>query len=292
MNMRGHGVAVITPFDSKGNIDYFSFEKHLNKIISSKVDYLVILGTTSEISTLSLLEQVEISEFVIRINKNRLPLVIGVGGNNTISILEKLGKFNLSNFQSVLSVCPYYNLPDQNGLFEHFSKISSNCPIPLILYNVPSRSALNINPNTVLQLIRKHNNIIGIKEAGNIEQIDELVFFCGNKIQIISGDDFSIVESISRGAVGSISVIGNAFPLKINKLVEYALSSERVKALQIQNEMKRIISFIYEEGSPAGIKCLLNKMKVCDNNLRLPLLPVSEKLNYSIEMELNSLISN
>ena len=290
MNIRGHGVAVITPFDAKGNIDYTSLEKHLNNIISSNVDYLVILGTTSEISTLSFLEQLEISEFVVRINNNRLPLVIGIGGNNTISILKKLGEFNLSNFQSVLSVCPYYNLPNQNGLFAHFSKISSNCPIPLILYNVPSRSGLNINPNTVLQLIKKHNNIIGIKEAGSINQINELVFFCGNNIQIISGNDFLIVESILRGAVGTISVIGNAFPQKINALVKHSLSSETNKALQIQNELKSITNFIYEEGSPAGIKCLLNNLKVCDNNLRLPLLPVSDKLNYSIEMELKSLI--
>ena len=274
MNLQGHGVAVITPFDKKGCIDFFALEKHLNKLISSNVDYLVILGTTSEISTLSILEQIEISEFTVRINNNRLPLVIGVGGNDTLSISHKLNKFKLSSFQSVLSVCPYYNLPSQIGLFEHFSQISTKCSIPVVIYNVPSRTGSNIKPSTVFRLLKNKNNIIGIKEAsGNKNQINELLHFSPNNFQIVSGDDIMAADSIINGAVGVISVIANAFPFKINELVKYSLSKNIRKAFRIQNELLTLMKLIFEEGNPSGIKALMGELGVCDNNLRLPLVP-------------------
>jgi 4-hydroxy-tetrahydrodipicolinate synthase len=290
MNLQGHGVAVITPFDKKGCIDFFALEKHLNKLISSNVDYLVILGTTSEISTLSILEQIEISEFTVRINNNRLPLVIGVGGNDTLSISHKLSKFKLSSFQSVLSVCPYYNSPSQIGLFEHFSQISTKCSIPVVIYNVPSRTGSNIKPSTVFQLLKKHNNIIGIKEANSSNnQIDELLHFSPNNFQIVSGDDITAVDSILKGAVGVVSVIGNAFPSKINEVVKHALNNETRYALQKHNELRMLMSLIFEEGSPSGIKALMSELGVCENNLRLPLVPVSFNLLEAIKFQLNSL---
>ena len=287
MNLSGLGVAVITPFDKKGSIDFFIFEKYLNKLILSNVDYLVILGTTSEISTLSVLEQIEISEFVVRVNNNRLPLIIGIGGNDTYSIIDKLNKFKLSNFQSVLSICPYYNSPSQKGIFQHFSLISSNCPIPLILYNVPSRTGSNINPSTVFQLLKNNNNIIGIKESsGNKHQIDELLYFSPNNFQIISGDDIMAIDSIINGAVGVISVIGNAYPSKIKELVKYSLTKDIRKALSIQNELLTLMKLIFEEGNPSGIKALMSELDVCENNLRLPLVAVSVELLDAIKTEL------
>jgi len=287
MNLKGLGVAVITPFDKNGSIDFFTFEKYLNKLILSNIDYLVILGTTSEISTLSILEQIEISEFVVRINNNRLPLVIGIGGNDTSSIVYKLNKFKLSNFQSILSVCPYYNAPTQKGLFQHFSLISSKCPIPLILYNVPSRTGSNIKPSTVFRLLKNKNNIIGIKEAsGNKNQFNELLYFSPNNFQIVSGDDIMAADSIINGAVGVISVIANAFPFKINELVKYSLSKNIRKAFRIQNELLPLMKLVFEEGNPSGIKALMGELGVCDNNLRLPLVPVSVELLDAIKIEL------
>ena len=247
MNLKGHGVAVITPFDNKGSIDFSSLEKHINKLILSNIDYLVVLGTTSEAATLSISEQIKISEFIVQINNKRVPLVIGVGGNDTRSVIDKLNKFKLSDFQSILSVCPYYNLPTQSGLFEHFSEISRNSHIPLILYNVHSRTGSNIKPSTVFQLIKKQNNIIGIKEASNNkDQINELLHFSPNNFQIVSGDDLTAANSILKGTVGVISVIGNALPFEFNQIVKYSISNQNRKALSKQSELMNLINLIFE----------------------------------------------
>jgi len=291
MNFKGHGVAVVTPFDNKGSIDFSALEKHINKLILSNVDYLVILGTTSEVVTLSISEQIEISEFIVRINNNRVPLVIGVGGNDTRSVIDKLNKFKLSDFQSILSVCPYYNLPTQSGLFEHFSEISKNSHIPLILYNVPSRTGSNIKPSTVFQLIKKYNNIIGIKEAGGKkDQINELLHFSPNNFQIVSGDDLTAVDSILKGAVGVISVIGNALPVEFSQIVKYSMNKQMRKALSKQSELINLINLIFEEGNPSGIKTLMSELDICENNLRLPLVCVSNELLNRIKNELKSFV--
>ena len=293
MSLIGHGVAVVTPFNKKGDIDYEALEKHVNNLIISQVDYLVVLGTTSEVSTLSVLEQIEISEFIVKINKNRLPLVIGVGGNDTSSVVHSFNKFNLSNFQSILSICPYYNLPNQRGLFKHFIEISKKCPIPVVIYNVPSRTGINIEPNTVFELLKKSSNIIGIKEASNLKnQMEELIKFSSNNFQIISGDDNTAIDSILAGASGVISVIGNAFPFQTNKLVKLALSNDVFKASKKRNELKRINTLISKLGNPAGIKCLISQLGICENILRLPLVPVSEEEFNKIKIELNTLSIN
>ncbi|MDG2372333.1 MAG: 4-hydroxy-tetrahydrodipicolinate synthase [Flavobacteriaceae bacterium] len=291
MNLKGHGVAVITPFDNKGSIDFSSLEKHINKLILSNIDYLVVLGTTSEAATLSISEQIKISEFIVQINNKRVPLVIGVGGNDTRSVIDKLNKFKLSDFQSILSVCPYYNLPTQSGLFEHFSEISRNSHIPLILYNVPSRTGSNIKPSTVFQLIKKQNNIIGIKEASNNkDQINELLHFSPNNFQIVSGDDLTAANSILKGTVGVISVIGNALPFEFNQIVKYSISNQNRKALSKQSELMNLINLIFEEGNPSGIKALMSELGMCENNLRLPLVSVSNELLIRIKNELKSFV--
>ena len=287
MDLKGHGVALITPFDDNGQIDFDSFKSHIDNLIFSKINYLVVLGTTAEVSTLSISEQVKISNFVIEINNGRVPLIIGIGGNHTKSVIDKIKIFNTNQFQAILSVCPYYNSPNQIGLYKHFSEISKHCQIPLILYNVPSRTGINIKPITVLDLANNHDNIIGIKEANNnIKQINELIYFSSNKIQVVSGNDLIASESIINGAKGVISVIGNALPKKFNQLVDLSINKNRTSVSKKNKELINMINLIYEEGSPSGIKALLSQMGMCNNVLRLPLVKVSNMLYARISEEL------
>ena len=291
MNLKGHGVALITPFNIGGEIDFNSLKKHLNNLISSRIDYIVVLGTTAEVSTLSISEQIKISEFVIKVNRRRIPLIIGIGGNDTKSEIDKMKMFNLKEYQALLSVCPYYNSPNQIGLFQHFSQISLNSPIPLILYNVPSRTGSNIKPITVFDLFKKYDNIIGIKEASdNKDQINELLYFSSKRNQIVSGNDSTAAESILNGAVGVISVIGNALPLEFSQIVKCSISKEVRMATLTNKVLLNIINLIYEEGSPSGIKALMSQLGYCENILRLPLVSVSDKLYCKINNEFKSLI--
>lgn len=291
MDLKGHGVALITPFDDNGQIDFDSFKSHIDNLIFSKINYLVVLGTTAEVSTLSISEQVKISNFVIEINNGRVPLIIGIGGNHTKSVIDKIKIFNINQFQAILSVCPYYNSPNQIGLYKHFSEISKHCQIPLILYNVPSRTGINIKPITVLDLANNHDNIIGIKEANNnIKQINELIYFSSNKIQVVSGNDLIASESIINGAKGVISVIGNALPKKFNQLVDLSINKYVTNVSKKNKELINMINLIYEEGSPSGIKALLSQMGMCNNVLRLPLVKVSDMLYTKISEELKFFI--
>ena len=282
----GHGVAMITPFDGNLSIDFDSISDITNNLLKNGVDFLVILGTTSESPTIKKEEKREIIEHITSLNSNRVPLVLGLGSNSTEQVLEDLEYYNLDSFDALLSVTPYYNKPNQNGLYYHYKSIAINSILPVILYNVPARTGINILPNTVCKLANDFENIIGIKEASNdINQAKELLSICPNDFIVLSGEDQLAVPMINLGAKGLISVIGNAMPKKCSEMVNLALDKDAEKATIIQSQISNLIQMIFSEGNPTGIKALLNILNFCENKLRLPLTPASNKLYKELKDE-------
>ena len=282
----GHGVAMITPFDGNLSIDFDSISDITNNLLKNGVDFLVILGTTSESPTIKKEEKREIIEHIISLNSNKVPLVLGLGSNSTEQVLEDLEYYNLDSFDALLSVTPYYNKPNQNGLYYHYKSIAINSILPIILYNVPARTGVNILPNTVNKLANDFENIIGIKEASNdINQAKELLSICPNDFIVLSGEDQLAVPMINLGAKGLISVIGNAMPKKCSEMVTLALNKDAEKATIIQSQISNLIQMIFSEGNPTGIKALLNILNFCENKLRLPLTPASNKLFKELKDE-------
>lgn len=282
----GHGVAMITPFDGNHSIDFDSISDITNNLLKNGVDFLVILGTTSESPTIKKEEKREIIEHITSLNSNRVPLVLGLGSNSTEQVLEDLEYYNLDSFDALLSVTPYYNKPNQNGLYYHYKSIAINSILPIILYNVPARTGINILPNTVCKLANDFENIIGIKEASNdINQAKELLSICPNDFIVLSGEDQLAVPMINLGAKGLISVIGNAMPKKCSEMVNLALDKDAEKATIIQSQISNLIQMIFSEGNPTGIKALLNILNFCENKLRLPLTPASNKLYKELKDE-------
>ena len=282
----GHGVAMITPFDANLSIDFDSISDITNNLLKNGVDFLVILGTTSESPTIKKEEKREIIEHITSLNSNRVPLVLGLGSNSTEQVLEDLEYYNLDSFDALLSVTPYYNKPNQNGLYYHYKSIAINSILPVILYNVPARTGINILPNTVCKLANDFENIIGIKEASNdINQAKELLSICPNDFIVLSGEDQLAVPMINLGAKGLISVIGNAMPKKCSEMVNLALDKDAEKAIIIQSQISNLIQMIFSEGNPTGIKALLNILNFCENKLRLPLTPASNKLFKELKDE-------
>jgi 4-hydroxy-tetrahydrodipicolinate synthase len=282
----GHGVAMITPFDDNLSIDFDSISNITNNLLENGVDFLVILGTTSESPTIKKEEKREIIDHITSVNSNRVPLVLGLGSNSTEQVLEDLEYYNLESFDALLSVTPYYNKPNQNGLYYHYKSIAIKSILPIILYNVPARTGVNILPNTVFKLANDFENIIGIKEASNdINQAKELLSICPNDFIVLSGEDQLAVPMINLGAKGLISVIGNAMPKKCSEMVTLALNKDAEKATIIQSQISNLIQMIFSEGNPTGIKALLNILNFCENKLRLPLTPASNKLFKELKDE-------
>lgn len=282
----GHGVAMITPFNSNLSVDFDSISDITNNLLKNGVDFLVVLGTTSESPTIKKEEKREIIDHITSLNSNRVPLVLGLGSNSTEQVLEDLEYYNLESFDALLSVTPYYNKPNQNGLYYHYKSIAINSILPIILYNVPARTGVNILPNTVCKLANDFKNIIGIKEASNdINQAKELLSICPNDFIVLSGEDQLAVPMINLGAKGLISVIGNAMPKKCSEMVNLALNKDTEKAKIIQSQISNLIQMIFSEGNPTGIKALLNILNFCENKLRLPLTPASNKLFKELKDE-------
>ena len=282
----GHGVAMITPFDNDLKVDFDSISNVTNDLINNGVDFLVVLGTTSESPTLKREEKREIMKHIVSVNSNRLPLVIGLASNSTERVLEDLEYYDLNSFDALLSVTPYYNKPSQTGLYYHYKHIAINSPLPLILYNVPHRTGVNILPETVCKLAEDFDNIIGIKEASNdIKQAEELLKLCPNDFIVFSGDDQLSVPMISLGAKGWISVIGNAMPKKCSEMLSLAIKKDIKGATIYQNQISNLIQMIFSEGNPTGIKALMNILELCQNTLRLPLVPASNKLIKKLKDE-------
>ncbi len=282
----GTGVALVTPFNSDNKIDFDAFTKLMDHVISGGVDYLVALGTTSESSTLNELEKRKVVQFIIDYNASRLPVILGLGGNNTRQLADKIRDSSLDGIDAILSVVPYYNKPTQNGLILHFKKLADESPVPLILYNVPGRTSSNITANTTLKLA-EHSNIVAIKEAsGDLEQCAIIAANSPSDFSLISGDDLSTLPILSIGGVGVISVIANALPVQFCEMVNCYLNGNTSDAVTSFHQMVEITRLIFEEGNPAGVKELLNQLEVCENGVRLPLVSASKELINRIRKEL------
>ena len=283
MNFSGLGVAMITPFDKNGNVDYDRIPSIIDNIVSGSADYIVLLGTTGETALLSEKEKKALIKFIIKVNDNRLPMVIGIGGNNTNLVIEEIKNTDLNNFSAILSVSPYYVKPTQRGIIKHYSKISKESPVPIILYNVPSRTGSVIEIDTFLEIINQNDNIVGIKEAsGNLSFAQDLINSVPDNIKVICGDDLLTLPMILLGGSGSISVIANAFPEKISKMISFAKSENVKKAYDIHFELLEIVKLLFLEGNPTGIKELMSQLSFCSNILRLPLLSASDELSGKI----------
>ena len=274
----GTGVAIITPFRKDRSVDFKSLEKLLEHIINNGIDYIVALGTTGESATLSKDEKNAVISQVIEVVNNRVPVVAGMGGNNTQEIVNSINSNSFANIDAILSVAPYYNKPSQAGLYEHFKAIADASPVPVIIYNVPGRTCSNISAETTVKLARDVKGIIAIKEAsGDLCQIMNIVKNKPKNFQVISGDDIMTLPMIAIGGAGVISVAANAYPKEISDMVNCALKNDMVKANELLYKLLDLIGALFEEGNPSGIKAVLEILKICPSNLRLPLLQVSEK---------------
>lgn len=280
----GTGVALITPFKNDLSLDLRSLERLVEYVISGGVDYLVVLGTTAESATLSPEEKELVKQTVVAANQGRLPLVLGVGGNNTAEVVRLLKEEDLQGFDAVLSVSPYYNKPTQEGIYRHFEQVAASSPLPVILYNVPGRTASNMLPETVSRLAAGFDNIIGVKEAaGDIVQAMRLLKDVPEDFLVISGDDMITLPMVLAGGAGVISVIGQGLPEKFSTLVNAAGKGQLEQANALQYELMDVIDYIFEEGNPAGIKSLLHQLEVIESPaVRLPLVAASEELKNKI----------
>lgn len=284
------GVALITPFKQDKSIDFPALARLVEYIIQNKADYLVVLGTTAETPTLSEEEKDEVRRFVAERVRGRIPMVLGVGSNSTKGVVDYLNSHDLHDFTAILSVVPYYNKPSQEGIYQHYKAIAQASTLPIILYNVPGRTGVNMTAQTTLRLAREFENIIGIKEAsGNITQMDDIIKNKPEDFMVISGDDGITFPLITLGAVGVISVIGNAFPKEFSKMVRLALEGDFQRALLIHHRFTELFSLLFVDGNPAGVKCLLNAKGMIENELRLPLVPTKITTYEKIREVLNSL---
>jgi 4-hydroxy-tetrahydrodipicolinate synthase len=283
---KGTGVALITPFRNDGSIDFMALEKLVEMQIVNRVEYLVALGTTSEAPTMSSDEKAAVVDFIIEINKGRVPLVVGCGSNNTQTLINQVRQYEEKpGVDAILSVVPYYNKPNQTGIYEHFKALANASKLPIILYNVPGRTSVNMDAATTIKLAKKHKNIIAIKEAsGNFNQAMELIQHKPSDFLVLSGDDAITLPLISLGFDGVISVVANAFPFEFSDLVRKALHGDFTQAQIIHYKLLDIIHSLFEEGNPAGVKAYMHINNHVANSLRLPLVPVSKHLLEKIKV--------
>lgn len=283
LNFTGTGVAIVTPFTNKGAVDFPALTKLVEHLIKGRVEYIVVLGTTGETATLSKEEKQLVIAHLIKITKKRVPLVLGVGGNNTAEIVEQL-KNDLSDFDAILSVSPYYNKPSQEGIYQHYKAISKASPLPIILYNVPGRTASNIAWDTTIRLAKEFKNIIAIKEAsGNIEQCMKIIKHRPDNFLIISGDDNLTLPLIASGADGVISVVANAYPKDFSDMVRSALVHDFKTAQKLHYKLMEITEQLFADGNPGGVKVVLAKKKITGTHVRLPLVEPNDKVKAMLK---------
>ena len=282
--LRGTGVAIITPFRNSGEIDFDALEKLIGHIINNGVEYIVTLGTTGETPTLSKTEKQEIVKFTLDKINGRVPVVVGIGGNNTREVIEHLNDFPLDKITAVLSSSPYYNKPSQEGIFQHYKALSEASPIPIILYNVPGRTGSNISAETTLRLARECKNIGGIKEAsGNMIQGMHILKNMPEDFLMVSGDDHIALPLIACGSDGVISVAANCFAKDFSDLIRLALENDFKNATKLQYKLLEGYDLLFAENNPAGVKAFLYEMKFIENKLRLPLVPLSENVHKKVK---------
>ncbi|GLB49748.1 4-hydroxy-tetrahydrodipicolinate synthase [Neptunitalea lumnitzerae] len=275
----GTGVALVTPFTSDNLVDIEALERLVNYVVDRGVEYLVVLGTTAETATLNKQEKELVIATVKSVNDGRVPLVLGMGSNNTYDLVDQLKETDMSGFDAILSVSPYYNKPTQEGIYQHFKMVAENSPLPVILYNVPGRTGSNMLPATVLRLANEFDNIIGIKEAsGDLTQAMRIINEKPEDFLVISGDDMLALPMVLAGGAGVISVIGQGFPKEFSEMIRYGLLHKTKEAFDLQYKIMNSIDYIFEEGNPAGIKALLEILGVCSGGVRLPLVKASGNL--------------
>jgi 4-hydroxy-tetrahydrodipicolinate synthase len=271
---KGLGIALITPFCEDGSVDYRALVRLVEYQLDNGADFFCILATTGETPCLTESEKQKIKDTIVTTVRGRAPILMGCGGNNTAAIVEELGSRDFSGIDGILSVCPYYNKPSQEGLYRHFKAIAEASRLPVVLYNVPGRTGVNIQAATTVRLARDCANIVAIKEAsGNLEQVDEIIKNKPNDFDVLSGDDALTFPMVSCGAVGVISVIGNALPKEFSKMIRLEFNGEYEAARKIHHKFTDLFSLLFVDGNPAGVKAMLHEMGMIENVLRLPLVP-------------------
>ena len=271
---KGLGIALITPFKKDGSVDYEALERVIDYQLNNGADFLCILATTGETPCLTADEKVAIKQLVVKLVAGRIPIVMGCGGNNTAAVVEELKNTDWSGIDGILSVCPYYNKPSQEGLYQHFKAIAKASPLPVILYNVPGRTGINLKAETTCRLAHDCENIVAIKEAsGSLEQVDDIIKNRPDGFDVLSGDDALTFPMVASGAAGVISVIGNALPKEFSRMIRYEFRGEYEPARRIHHKFTELYQLLFVDGNPAGVKALLHEMGMIDNELRLPLVP-------------------
>ncbi len=271
---RGLGLALVTPFTDEGAVDYQALKRLIEFQITNGADFLCILCTTSETPCLTAEEKKAVKDLIVEVNNGRLPIMMGCGGNNTQAVVNELKTGDFKGIDGVLSVCPYYNKPSQEGLYQHFKAIAEASPLPVILYNVPGRTGINMKAETTVRLARDCENIVAIKEAsGSLEQIDEIIKNKPDDFDVLSGDDALTFSAVASGAAGAISVIGNALPKQVSRMIRLEFRGEYEPARKIHHMFTELYKLLFVDGNPAGVKALLSEMGYIENNLRLPLVP-------------------
>ncbi len=280
----GTGVALITPFKSDLSVDYKALERLVNYQIDNGIDYIVVLGTTAESATLTNEEKERVKQTIVEVNQNRVPLVLGVGSNNTQQLLADIKSTKFDGFDAILSVSPFYNKPTQEGIYQHFASLAKVCDLPIILYNVPGRTGSNMQPATVVRLANDFNQIIGIKEAaGDLEQAMTLIRDTPEDFLVISGDDMITLPMVLAGGAGVISVMAEAFPKEFSAMVNYGLNRDVNKAFELHYQLMHGIQLIFKEGNPAGIKAAFKHLDLAEATVRLPLVEASKQLKAEIK---------
>lgn len=279
----GTGVALVTPFNEDKSVDFDGLEKLVNYQIDNGINYLVVLGTTGEPATLTKEEKEAVKSKIIEVNNGRLPLVLGIGGNNTAAVVNEIQTTDLTHFDAILSVSPYYNKPTQEGIYQHFKAVAKATDKPIILYNVPGRTSSNMSPETIVRLAEDFENVIAVKEAaGDMVQAMKIIQNKPKDFLVISGDDMVTLPMVLAGGAGVISVIGEGLPKEFSNMVQLGLQGENKKAYELHYKVADSIDMIFAEGNPAGIKSMLQTLGICSDEVRLPLVKASEKLQKEI----------
>ena len=285
----GTGVALVTPFNRDGSVDLVGLEKLVNFQIDNGINYLVVLGTTGEGVTLTSEEKEQVKSTIVRVNAGRLPLVLGMGGNNTVALVSEIKNTDLSEYSAILSVSPYYNKPSQEGIYQHFKAVAEVSPVPVILYNVPGRTGSNVRPETVIRLAKDFENIVAVKEAaGDIVQALRLIQHKPKAFLVISGDDMIALAMTLVGGAGVISVIGQGLPKDFAAMIQHGLKGEVEKANTLHYKLMDSIDYIFEEGNPVGIKAMLETLEICSKTVRFPLVPAT----YELQEKINNFVTN
>ncbi|MDA8807829.1 4-hydroxy-tetrahydrodipicolinate synthase [Flavobacteriaceae bacterium] len=291
--LKGTGVAVVTPFKKDLSIDFVAIKNLVDFLVENDINYIVVQGTTGESSTMSNDEKIISRKAFVEANNNRVPLVLGLGSNDTMSLLNEIKESDFLGYSAILSVTPYYNRPTMEGLYKHYSLIAQSSTIPIILYNVPSRTGCNILPETTIRLANEFKNIIGIKEAsGDLNQVKQLIINKPDDFLVISGDDNTAYQSVLMGGDGVISVIAGCIPKEFSEIINLSMEKKESESQSKFKIVKPLLDYLFLEGNPSGIKSALHKLNLCENILRLPLVPVSDELKIKINNSISTIIKD